>query len=366
MEDQNLQNLPVPAASPSELARQLALRGASKGGRARADMLSPQQRSDAARHAVEARWAKRGVTPIPKATHAGELTIGDVRIPCAVLDDGTRVLTQRGFSVALGRHQNPNKKGSVVNLPVFLGANNLKEFIDNDLERSSAEIKFRLPEGSGGMDGNIALGYRATLLQEVCNVYLKAKHAGRLLPSQEHIARRCLILLNGLATVGIIALVDEATGYQADRARDALAKVLEAFIAKEIRRWVKTFPIDFYKEMFRLRGWTFNESNVAKRPGVVGKYTNDIVYRRLAPGVLDALDKANPVTDSGYRKHKHHQHLTENTGHPSLLQLLGSVVTIMKLSDDWDGFMKMLDRLHPRQLKAPLFEEDGKTPALSQ
>jgi ATP-dependent DNA ligase len=41
----------------------------------------------------------------------------------------------------------------------------------------------------------------------------------------------------------ISALVDEATGYQKERAADALARILEAFIAKELQPWIKTmFP----------------------------------------------------------------------------------------------------------------------------
>jgi hypothetical protein len=39
-------------------------------------------------------------------------------------------------------------------------------------------------------------------------------------------------LLRGFARVGIIALVDEATGFQRDRTKDALSKILEAYIAK--------------------------------------------------------------------------------------------------------------------------------------
>src|SRR5437867_3414245 len=90
----------------------------AKGGKARAERLTPEERQEIARRAAEARWAAN----IPRATHSGELEIGGVMIPCAVLDDGTRVLTQRGFSVALGRYKNPNKKGAIVDLPVFLSA----------------------------------------------------------------------------------------------------------------------------------------------------------------------------------------------------------------------------------------------------
>jgi hypothetical protein len=351
------ENKPTPEndpTSPSDLGRQLSLFGASKGGKARAKSLTPEQRSKAARLAVEARWARQGIAPVPKATHSGEIKIGDVLIPCAVLDDGTRVLTQRGFSVALGRYKNPNKKGAIVELPVFLTANNLKEFITEDLERSATEIRFRMAEGSGGLEGNIALGYRATLLQEVCNVYLKAQHAGKLLKRQEHIAKRSLILLNGLATVGIIALVDEATGYQADRARDALAKILEAFIAKELRPYVRTFEPEFYKELFRLQGIEFK--GTVKAPRYIGKLTNDLIYDRLAPGVREELNRINPNNERGQRKHKNFQWLTQNFGYQKLKQHLAAVTVLMKVFDDWNTFKKSLDKALPRQDEMPLFD----------
>ena len=98
-----------------------------------------------------------------------------------------------------------------------------------------------------------------------------------------------------MAHVGIIALVDEATGFQDFRSRDALAEFLEAFVAKEIQKWVKTFPPDFYKQMFRLRGIPYAET--VKKPAYIGHLTNDLVYARLAPGVLATLRAKNPVTD---------------------------------------------------------------------
>jgi hypothetical protein len=323
------------------------------GGHARAESLTPEERQEIARRAAEARWSAN----IPRATHSGELKIGNVLIPCAVLDDGTRVLTQRGFSVALGRYKNPNKKGAIADLPVFLSATNLKPFIDEDLARSATEIKFRLAEGGGGFEGNIALGYRATLLQEVCNVYLKAKCAGKLHKGQEHIAERCLILLNGLATVGIIALVDEATGYQYDRGRHVLEEILEKFVAKELVKWMKMFPDDYYQEMFRLKNWRFN-AIPSRRPIYVGKLTTDIIYERLAPGVLEELKRITPRDDKGRLKHKLFQRLTENIGHPRLREHLSAVIALMKASDDWQGFYKALNRALPQQVQIPLFDTD--------
>ena len=160
-----------------------------------------------------------------------------------------------------------------------------------------------------------------------------------------------------LLVVGIIALVDEATGYQRDRANDALAKILEAFIAKELLPYIPTFPDDFYKEMFRLRGLDFPGS--VKRPQYFGMLTNDIVYKRLAPGVLAELKRVK--MESGKDRDKLFQRLTSNRGYPKLREHLGSTVTAMKLSSHWDDFISKMDRLHPRYgetIQLPL--DDGK------
>ena len=198
---------------------------------------------------------------IPRATHTGEIEIGETVIPCAVLSDGTRLLTQRGFLKAIGR-SDQLRGGQAFRgdgLPPFIAANNLKPFISNDLIATTQPIVFQTEKGIR------ANGYKAELLPRVCEVYLRAHDSGALLKTQENIMRSCYLLMRGLAHVGITALVDEATGYQADRARDALEQILNEFIAKEHRKWIKTFPDEFYEEMFRLRGWPYDPFSV-KRP----------------------------------------------------------------------------------------------------
>jgi P63C domain len=144
-----------------------------------------------------------------------------------------------------------------------------------------------------------------------------------------------------------VALVDEATGYQEVRARDALAQILEAYVTKELQPWVRTFPADYYRELFRLRGLDFAKSEV-KRPRYFGTLTNDIVYRRIAPGVLAELKRVQLKDEGGRPKHKLFQRLTANAGYPKLREHLGSVVTLMKLSRDWGDFRLKLDQIHPR------------------
>jgi hypothetical protein len=148
---------------------------------------------------------------------------------------------------------------------------------------------------------------------------------------KKNLLKACDLLMRALAHVGIIALVDEATGYQRDRPATALAKILEAFIAKELQPWIGTFPPDYYEQLFRLRGLNYPQDTV-QRPQYFGVLTNDIVYKRLAPGVLDELKKSIPRNEEGRPTVKYFQKLTSNVGYPKLREHLGAVVAIMKSS----------------------------------
>ena len=316
--------------------------GKARGGMARAEALSKKQRKEIAKKAAEARWSGE----IKRATHGSDdhpIRIGDIEIPCYVLEDETRVLSLRGMlgglNMSLGRASTRRED----RLTSFLTGNAISPFVPKELTAMIGKpIRFQLPGG-----GATAYGYPATILADICDVVLAARKAGALLKQQEHIAERCEILVRGFARVGIIALVDEATGFQRDRAKDALTRILEAFIAKELQPWLRTFPADFYQEMYRLRGMEYPNDTV-QRPRYFGLLTNDIVYDRLAPDVLKKLKEVNPKRESGRRKHKFFQWLTSNVGYPKLREHLGSVVTIMKLSNDWYDFRTKLDRLHPR------------------
>lgn len=324
----------------------------AKGGVARAIELTPERRREIAAQGADARWARH----LPRATHDGIIGLaeGRISIACAVLETTKRVLTQETFLTAIGRAAKA-KAGTgsralaevVDGLPPFLAADNLKTFISDDLRESTTPVVFRTTGGQR------AYGYDATLLPKVCEVYLKARDENKLLPGQAHIAKACDILMRGLAHVGIIALVDEATGYQADRARDALTKILEAFLSEELRRWIKTFPDDYFKELCRLKGVDYRTD--MKLPQYFGHLTNDIVYKRLAPDVLQALRERNPRTDTGRRPYKHFQWLSGDVGYPKLLEHLGMVVGVMKLSDTFDEFKEKLDRIAKVYMHTDLF-----------
>lgn len=324
-----------------------------KGGKARAIKLSSEERKEIARSAARARWGTKA-DPVRVATHEGEMSFAGVMIPCAVLEDGTRVLSERGVTKGFGLKRagsNWQKKDeSGARMPVFASANNIKPFIDKDLE---VALKSPILFASQASKGNVAHGVEAELIPRVCEVWLRARDAGVIKPQQIHIVAQADLIMRGLARVGIAALVDEATGFQDDRDRRALSLILEKFISKELRKWVKTFPLDYYKELCRLRGIPFSAS--MKLPQYFGHLTNNLIYSRLAPGVLQELRDRNPVED-GRRKHKHFQHLTNDIGHPKLLQHLGSVVTLMKISQSWEDLESLVNKLHPVYKEMPLLD----------
>ena len=280
---------------------------------------------------------------IPKAPFTGEIHIGNATIPCAVLEDGTRLLTQEGFLKALGRagKAKGGQGASVDKLPAFMGANNLKPFISKELEESTKPIIFLTPSGPK------AYGYKAEILSKVCEVFLDADEAGATTSRQGHIVKQANILIRGLAHVGIAALVDEATGYQEIRERQALQKILEKYIKDEYGKWTKRFPDEFYKELFRLKGVPYPPTS-GKSPSYVGHWTNEVVYKRLAPGVLTALRERNPRAPSGYRKRKFHQYLTDDIGIPELRRHLDSVIFLMRGCNSWDDFKRRLERAAPK------------------
>lgn len=282
---------------------------------------------------------------IPKATHSGILNIGGQEIACDVLEDGTRVLRQKTFLKSLGRGKVGSKergREESNNLPIFLQANNLAPYFGSVILERGSPIRYKGPNNQS------IKGYDASLLPETCKVYVQAFNDGVLQKQQIPIAKICQTILYGLATVGIISLIDDATNYVEKRNRDELQKILEKYISEELRVWTKKFPNEFFKQIYRLHGWEYH--NLKSHPQYVGKIINKHIYDRLPPGVLEELKKINPVQEKGFRKHRHHQFLTEDFGEKNLNNQIMQTITLMKVSDNFEGFEKLVEKINPSQI----------------
>lgn len=322
------------------------LQGRAKGGAALAAKMTQEQRKAKAMKMAE---AKKELAKLPKVTHPGTLKLIDQEIPCAVLEDGTRVLTQSDFMEAMGMYysgwiaKNAPEDASIVpaEIPHFLAQKSLIPYINKHLGHlQNVVLKYRTEKGSA------AHGIRAEIIPSICDIYIDADKEGKLGSRQKQIAQKAMLLMRALAHVGIVALVDEATGYQKDREKDALAKILESFVAKELQPYLRTFPVDYYEQLFRLYELPYPPvGNKSWRPGFFGHITNEVVYSRLAPDLLPELKKAASKAE---RKTKLHRWLTQDIGHPKLREHLSSIVSILKLSRTPKDFIHNVNIVHPR------------------
>jgi hypothetical protein len=279
--------------------------------------------------------------PVFEATHRGYLNIVSSRIPCAVLKNGKRVISQTGLFKAFDRPRKGEKRQE--GLPSIIGAANLLPFVSEELRNKCRTIHYY------HTNGTIASGYDAELIPLICSLYLDAGKAepSVLVASQVKLVERSEILLRALAKVGITGLIDEATGYQYDREKDALQALLSQYIAEEFLPWTARFPREYYQEVFRLYGWKYDPLSL-KRPPFVGKFTREFVYNEMSPEVLLELESRNPTLDNGRRRRKHHQHLTDNIGVPHLERHLTKLITVMQLSDSVDEFKENFRRAFKR------------------
>lgn len=295
-------------------------------------------KSELAKKAVNERWHPT----IPKATHSGILIIAGQEIACDVLEGGRRVIRHKDFAKAMGKSKSSGesaKRALEQKIPIFLSANNLSPYLEQHFLERAQEIFYKTS------DGRKVIGYDATLLPEACKIYVQAENDGVLQKNSQQIAiaKVCKTMLYGLAIVGITALIDDCTGYVKVRERTELQKILDKYIAKELREWTMRFPDEFFKQVYRIHNW--NYPKIGNHPQYLGKFINKYVYDRLPEGVLEELQNKNPSNENGNRKYRHHQFLTEDIGEDNLNKQIVQTITVMKLSNNIEEFKQLIEKL---------------------
>jgi len=351
-----------PGLGPSENG---AARLRARGGLARAAKLTPEQRHQIASEAAQRRWAQRPdkvADSMPRVLPGfkGELDLGGSKLPCAVIEGPNgiqRVLTENGITKAiLGSRSGASKRlkraadESGGFLPLFLAPSQLSPFIQ---EKFSQEGQDGPLTPIDSVDGDrIVRVYDAAVLPSACEVWLKAREKGALQKQQLGKAKQAEILMRALAHTAIVALIDEATGYEKVRPQNALQAFLDKIIRKELVAWAKRFPDEFYENIYRLKGWPWPGMQ-KNRYSIVAHYTRDLVYDRLGPGVLKELEEKSPKNDKGYRPTKFHQWLTDDIGHPMLAQHLYALIMFQRLAirsgHGWNRFLTTVDHAMPKQ-----------------
>lgn len=272
------------------------------------------------------------------------LMLGDIALPCYVLNNGMRVFSGRGIQKAIGASQNTS--GSW-----------LQKFVNSDaivwnilpgvLDKFNTPVKFKRRDAGGSQ--SVTYGYEATLLIDLCSAIIDAFESRHFQMSEVYY-KAARVIIKAVAKTGIIALVDEATGYdkEKDKARRSLQEYLSSFINQEASTWVKTFPDEFFEDIYKMRKWTWEKASA--KPSFVGKIINDTVYERIAPLIYEELKKRNPKLGTGNRRYKFHQFLTSDIGKPKLQTHLVVLHTLAVASGyNWGRFMFLLDKSCPKK-----------------
>ncbi len=289
-------------------------------------------------------------------SHKGTLKLGEIEIDCYVLEGGQTAVSQRGAAVALGFKQYTGG-GQLGSLLGSIG----KKGHDTEHLRTKVdggELTFSAPQAGGNIKG-----ISGETFAEIVSVVTAASAAGDLKKSQEHIGRQCAKVLGVCSVIGVAALIREAAGYIVVKDSEKLAVVAQNWLAKQPNKPQKTVPDDFYKYLYEAMGWS--RLNPPNRHGsAVARHTADIVYSRLAPGILEELRVRNPIQPNGARKFKHHQFMERETAYLALAQRISDVTLLLKFSGPggWPKFYAFLTANYPVQRADSLDDLSQDTP----
>ena len=282
--------------------------------------------------------------PTSKVTHQGKWKVYDgFEIECYVTNDGVRLLSLRGTARALDIKGN-GSGGLLRNLQ----SKWLQPYLSDQLKEWILWATNEKIEPIEVLFGPPIIPFKASFFVDICKAYILANNDKSLSEAQMRIYHRLISLMTAFAKVGIDSMIDEITGYQEDRRKDELQKILKLYISEEFLEWTKMFPEEFYEQIFRLKGWGSFLKAGQKMPQVVGQYTNDIVYERLPEKVLAELKKKVKKSEKGNNLVKLHQGLSKDYGISHLEKHLIAVVALMKASLCWEHFLEMLDKTYRR------------------
>jgi hypothetical protein len=333
--------------------------GRVRSGKARMEKLTPEQRRELAKQAANVRWRKLSagipgpggntvlesngsiakdpeIFKLPLARWPGELEIYTSRLAVYVLDDGRRVIS-RGAATAF---ITDGKGGG--NLEQYLEVEALKPYLPADWRNQF--IEFDHPQ----VVNRVVKGITAETFIEICQAFVAAWERGELTTDrQKELAFKAAIFMSACAKVGLIALIDEATGYQYERPIDALQFKLKLFLAEEMRKWERTFPNELWEQFGRLTKWRGALNN---RPKYWGKLVMELIYEYLDPDVAEWLRANAPKPKHGQN---YHQWLSEQYGLKKLVEHIWKVIGVASTCSDMAELRSKMQELYG---KAPGFQ----------
>lgn len=293
-----------------------------------------------------------GNKPLLKAKYGSEktpLVLGSIEIPCYVLEDGTAVLSGRGIQNILGFTKNDSGQA----LSNMLSRGKFSPYMPEEL-LNQIKNPFQFERVGGGGSQPMTNSYEATVLIDVCYVLIDSKKNNvKLSEKEELLVIQAELIVRAFSKVGIVSVIYKLTGYLDDQVSTFLNDLFNKILLDEAKKYNVTFPLELYKQWYRLNGWEWKPENNQKRISVCGTWTKDLIYKRIAPNLLKELERRNPKNDKGYREFKHFQFLSDEVGEPRLREFFGGLIALAKASPNWRKYYELCNRAYPK------FDIDG-------
>lgn len=264
---------------------------------------------------------------ILRADFSGTLEFGGLSLPCYVLEDSRRVFSVRGMLGSLGypTSSNPDNIFHGPSVQPYMMAH-------GDPYNNSNVVSFQPPSGAP------ANGYDVEKFMDICHAYSEAYDGGGLQGRTLQAALMANAIIRACSKIGIIALVDEATGYQYVRDDNALQFKLKLYLADEMRAWEKTFPDELWRQFAKLTN--FSGEVVKNRPRYWGKLVMDYIYRCLDEDVAEYLKENKPQPQRG---RNYHQWFNDDYGYKKLMEHIYQVIGFAKACSTMEEFKQKME-----------------------
>jgi hypothetical protein len=244
-----------------------------------------------------------------------------------------------------------NKKGG---LDRYIKPKNLQEYVPEKFkDKSFADTTYKFKYGTNGV---LSHGFEASDVIDIAKMYIKAAMDGKLLTSQKDLAKQSEVIAFAFAKGGIDDWVDSITGFEKVRGEFAVQMNINKYLAEELRPYAPEFPKDFYRLIYKLNRWEYSDKN-SKRPGIIGKWTNQIIYSRFPKGVFGKIKELNTRNEEGHLTKKNFEFLNEKEGLDALRQFLSNAIFLMEASANWRKFMYAFRKAMGDNYQGDLFED---------
>lgn len=258
----------------------------------------------------------------------GRISIGGVDVNFYVLDDGSRIADMEAA-----------KKGLGLSAERLLRIPGVPDTLPSSvLAHAKKQLVFR--ENETAQPKPCVL---AEVIVHLCAATLSVRRANGLANDDLMYGNFAEMLLADVATKAARVFVDAITGSVMPKDSDPG----DAMMSTITQPYFRTYPDEFYDELYRLRGLGA-VPNYGKHPSYFGNLTNNIIYKRFAPGVLAALKDNSPRSEgTGKHRRKLFQMLSPDKQTELQEDYLPTVIEIMKSCDTFDEFIGKLDERFP-------------------